>query len=191
MCASGASTTGCSRDRVRSTSRDSSAGSCRWDTPARSPSRCSTTSTSRRIPRHAATDAMRSTLALAEARGIARPAARPDQLRTATFRRPLGSAASRSPSSPWMGSRRRSSHGRSPRSGSPTPRSIVRSRCSCGSRAAPGSCSISPRSDRSTRRPHRSVRSRSRARTRPPRCVGRSGCWLRSSRALADRMRPT
>ncbi len=115
----------------------------------------------------------------------------PSGSRPATCRRLRGSAVSRSPSSPWTRCRLPSSHVPSPPSGSPMSGSIAPSRCSCGSRAALGSCSISPRSDRSTPPLHRSARSPSRARTRPRRCDGRSGCWHRSFPGLADLTRPT
>ncbi len=97
-------------------------------------------------PRHAATDAMRSHACARRGSGHARPRETlPSSSSTATCRRLRGSAVSRSPSSLWTRCRLRSSHVPSPPSGSPTSGSIAPSRCSCGSRAALGSCSISPR----------------------------------------------
>ena len=133
-------------------------------------------------PRHAATDAMRSMLALAEAVGTRGSAARCParrRRRPATGSRARRLRVRRARCGRGVGAARLTRA--RPPSGSPTSGSIAPCRCSCGSRAELGSCSISPRSDRSPPPPHRSARSPSRAPTRPLRC-------RRAARLLAPKL---
>jgi sugar phosphate isomerase/epimerase len=142
-------------------------------------------------PRHAATDAMRSMLALAEAVGTHSFLGLPEQLSAGDLPPAPELGGSRSPSSPSTRCRLLSSHAHLPPSGSHMSGSTVPCPCSCGSRAELGCCSISHRNGRSPLPRLRSPRWPSRAPTQPPRCGGRAGCWRRSFLGPGDRMRPT